>query len=192
MWGLLLMFIATGSDLNQRIIDFRAQLNDPSLAVRIANDLANKLQEAFRNTGLISRSGATLQALSYVSNPERISNGWAIGVGRYRDLGDESQPAPMGTLRDFFADNPVLRPTPWRMIPRPYQEKLAQLRRMGLYGGRGATYANYAWVQNAGNSVAYIPARNFMTLGLNTWRSNVPKLIGEWWIRRSRSFGGKI
>lgn len=180
------MITVSGDSLDQAILDLRGRLNSPDLVTQIGRGLSDQLKESFTDSGLISRSGATLRALSFVGEPQRIGNAWTIGVGSREDLGEENQPAPTGTLRAFFGDNPELYPTPWKGIPQSYQEKLAQLRRTGLYGGRGATYANYMWVQNAGAPSAYITGRHFIESALAQWRSDVPNIISEWWTSLGR------
>ncbi len=175
------MFTTSGDSLDQAILNLKGKLNSPDLVTQMGQSLSEQLKESFTASGLISRSSATLEALSYVGEPQRISNGWTIGVGNRDDLGAEDEPAPRGVLREFFNDNPELRPSPWRGIPESYQEKLASLRRAGMYGGRGPTYANYMWVQDKGSAEAYISGRHFIESGLAMWRSIAPDIISSWW-----------
>lgn len=171
----------SGTSLTQWIDGLRGKFNSPDLVQSLGNALAEDLVQAFQESGLQSQSGATVRALSYVGEPERSGNAWRIGVGDKDALGNEYDPAPRGTLRQFFNDNPGLKPTPWRAIPPAYKQQLELMRRAGMYGGRGPNYANYMWVQNAGNSAAGISGHGFIEMGLSTWRGQVPDLINEWW-----------
>jgi hypothetical protein len=146
----------------------------------LGESLAENLVSSFGAVGLVSRSGATVRALSYVGGAERTGDGWSIGVGNVDVTGEENDPAPAGTLRAFFEDNPYLTPSPWRRIPQAYKEKLEAMRRSGMYGGRSSEYANYMWVQDRGSSEAMIKGRNFISRGLDVWRGNAPAIINRY------------
>lgn len=170
----------TGQGFNTFIEGIRRKLDSPDLIQQLGNSLAQALKEGFQSSGLQSRSGATVAALSFVGEPERVGNGWRIGVGNADEAGHPEDPAPSGTLRQFFQDNPVLRPTPWRRIPPDYKEQLEVMRRAGMYGGRGPSYANYLWVQNYGSSGAEIEGRNYIDPAIDQWRQQVPEMIQEY------------
>ncbi len=169
----------TGGRFEQFISGIEAKLDSSDLIVELGNRLSEQLRLGFSASGLTPRSGASIRALEYVGQPERITNGWRIGVGNADALGDESQPAPRGVLRAFFSDN-KLKPTPWRGIPPDYKVKLEAMRRAGMYGGRGQNYANYLWVQNRGNMGVYISARNFIGPAIERWREDARYLIEEY------------
>jgi len=170
-----------GAGLDQWIAGIKGRFESPELIQQLGQSLADDLGLAFMASGLTSRSGAGFKAITTVNEPEKTANGWKIGVGDRKALGDENQTAPRGTLRAFFEDNPTIRPSPWRGIPQSYKEKLEAMRRAGMYGGRGPDYANYMWVQNRGSGEAHIAGRHFIETGLNRWRGRVPDIINQWW-----------
>ena len=183
--------LITGNRFDQRIEMIQKSLNSPDLVEAIGYNLAAHLAEQYSFSGLEVRSGAALNALTYVGEAERVGgNAWTIGVGNREDLGEEDQPAPEGTLRAFFNDNPEIPPSPWKFIPPDYKMKLEQLRRMGMYGGRGPSYANYIWVQNNGSASAYIDRRQFIDGALMYWRNEAQSIADEWW--KSIGFGGRM
>jgi hypothetical protein len=167
-------------NLDQVILELRNRLNSPDLAKALGKSLSEHLQDSF-SASLEERSGNTLRALEYISEPQREGNRWIIGVGKKSDLGTADEPAPVGTLREFFDDFPELRPGPWKSIPESYQDRLAQMRRQGMYGGKGPTYANYAWIQNQGAPTAFINATHFIDTAKQEWQADVPRVIDEWW-----------
>lgn len=129
-------------------------------------------------------TGATVNALSYVSEPSRTATGWEIGVGDKSKTGDESTPAPRGTLREFYdyleGTGRVWRYTDWWGLSRANKRLLAEGRRAGLWGGRGVDYANYMWVQNAGNSKAGIVGTHFLERALDQWRGQASQIIQDY------------
>ena len=46
-----------------------------------------------------------------------------------------------------------------------------------MFGGRGADYANYMWIQNYGNRRARITGTHFIERSTQQWRSTVPDTI---------------
>lgn len=171
----------SGTSLDQYISNLEAKFNSPDLIEAMAESLAGHLQESFQASGLQSRSGAGLSALTYVGEPERTGQGWSMGVGDRDALGGENDPAPRGVLRQFFSDNPSITPSKWRRIPRSYKEQLEAMRRAGMYGGRGPNYANYMWIQNSGNATAEIGGRHFIESAVSEWKTQVPDIINDWW-----------
>lgn len=170
----------TGDRLDLAIEGLERSLNSPDLVRMLADDLADSLEEAYFTSGLQVVSGAGLQALTYVGEPQRRGSGWSIGVGDADALGSESEPAPKGVLRQFQEDY-GLRPSPWKHMPMRYQDILASMRRTGMYGGRGPKYANYMWVQDVGSYDAYIRSRKFIDRGVSSWRSRADDVVAEWW-----------
>jgi len=171
----------SGDNLDQFLEGLESRFNSPEVAMLLAQDLSEKLVESFSSSGLDSRSGATVRALSYVAEPERTGNGWILGVGDRDALGEEDQSAPRGTLRSFFSDHPEIRPSPWAYIPQSYKDVLESMRRAGMYGGRGPDYANYMWVQNAGNAEAGISGKHFIESALSSWESGSDDIVNDWW-----------
>jgi hypothetical protein len=149
------------------------------------------LVEAF-STKLESQSGATVRALSVVGEPYRWSNqygtGWKVVVGDAEALGNKSDSAPRGTLRAFYdylegnleSTGRVIPYTPWAQIPNYYKGLLEQGRRAGMFGGRGPNYANYAWIQDAGNAKADITATHFIEEGKKLFESRTSGYLREW------------
>jgi len=163
--------------LDTFIEGIKRKIESPDLIVELGNSLSQNLVAAVGSSGLSSKSGSIVKALSKVGEPERTPTGWRIGVGDAKATGLPSDPAPRGTLRAFFTDNPGVRPSPWRGIPPNYQDVLERMRRAGMYGGRGADYANYMWVQDKGNTKAHISPRGFINTGFTTWKAQVPGII---------------
>lgn len=170
----------TGNRFDQFIDGIQRKIESPDLIVSLGNRLSEQLQLGFGASGLTPRSGATLRALESISEPERTGNGWRIGVGDASALGSESDSAPRGVLRQFFEDNPQIRPSPWRRIPETYKQKLEAMRRAGMYGGRGPNYANYFWAQDQGSTGAHISKRDIVNPALDRWRSEVPYFIEDY------------
>ena len=160
------------------LIRLEQKLNSPDLIVALGTDLATSLvAEAQFNRP----TGATAAALSVVSAPDRTSTGWSIGVGDKSKTGDRNEPAPTGTLRDFFTylerTGVSIRPTNWWGLPRDLKEQLAVERRGGKFGGRGGGYANYMWVQNYGNSKAGIVGTGFLERGVQRWTERANETV---------------
>ena len=167
----------SGDNLDIFIRDVEDSLESSELISSLGDTLSGTLVDSFHASGLQSKSGATVKALEYVSDPQRIDGGWKIGVGNGDALGEEGQSAPRGTLRSFFSDRPEIRPTTWAGIPPSYKDVLESMRRSGMYGGRGPDYANYAWVQNSGNSAAGIPSTGFIDSGVSNFMTAADDVI---------------
>lgn len=167
--------------LTQVITGIQQKLESPDLIVALAKSMSGHLVDAFGTSGLQSDSGATVSALSKIGEPEKTATGWAIGVGDGDAVGSENTPAPRGTLRAFYnylaESGRVWRYTDWWGMSRANKRLLANARRAGLFGGRGADYANYMWVQNAGNAKAGVRAHHFIEAGLQAWRQDAPDII---------------
>ena len=141
-----------------RLLD---KLESPELIQRLGADLAQRLSDNSPHA-----SGATSRAWLHLGKPERIPNGWAIGVGSGDAFGDRNQSAPSGTLRAFFdyLDNAGIEfngYTDWWGLSKDNKTLLEQRRRAGKFGGRDADYAPYMWVQDAGNAKAGVRAKRF-------------------------------
>jgi len=170
--------------VNERGLDtfiegIRQRVESPDMIVALGNSLSNHLVESLESSGLTSRSGATVRALSFVGKPERTSSGWRIGVGDKSATGLPSDSAPRGTLRAFFDDHKDIKPSKWRYMKQSTKDILEGMRRAGMYGGRGQNYANYMWVQDKGDmsDKVRIPARGFVNTGLTAFRSEAPNII---------------
>jgi len=170
--------MATGS-LAGFIQSIEVKFNSPGLVMQLGYSLANSL---LKNTPI--DTGAAERALTYVGEPERTSTGWSIGVGDKSRTGDKDDPAPSGTLRDFFTylkqSGVKVRPSNWWGLPGELKQKLAAERRAGKFGGRGEGYANYIWVQNYGNAKAGITATHFIEKSLDEFRANSDRIIGDY------------
>jgi hypothetical protein len=156
-----------------RVLD---KLESPELIERLGASLSKQLAD---NSPVAS--GANKRAWQHIGTPTKIVGGWRIGVGDGEALGSPDDPAPRGTLRAFFdyLESQGAKPayTDWRNMQPAHQDKLEELRRGGLFGGRGADYANYAWIQNAGNMKARVTATHFIDRSLAEWRSEVPAIV---------------
>jgi len=165
------------------IIRLQRKLESPDLIQQLGETLADSLQQGFDASGLKSDSGATKNALSKVGQPQRTGSGWSIGVGDARRLGEPNETAPHGTLREFFRDFPEAFAPAWKYIPQAYQEKLAQMRRAGMYGGRGPDYAHYAWAQERGSARAFIPQRAFIEYGRGMFAARATRIVEAYFAR---------
>jgi hypothetical protein len=129
-------------------------------------------------------SGAAAAAISEVGEPERTLDGWAITVGNKSKTGLPEDSAPSGTLRAFFdyleGTGRVWRYTDWWGLSRENKTLLEQGRRAGLFGGKGANYANYIWVQNYGNAKAGIAGTHFIERSLAEFRKEASSIIREY------------
>ncbi len=163
--------------------NLESRIVTPELVQELGNRLAEKLVDGFNSSGLVSRSGATVAALSSVGEPVQRGNGWSIGVMDASAAGHPEDEAPRGTLRDFFTDmrraypQDNLRPSPWKDIPQTYKDFLEAERRSGMYGGRGPDYANYLWVQDEGNARIYIPSHPYIARSVDEWKAEAPDII---------------
>jgi hypothetical protein len=166
----------TGDRFETLIAGIERKLDSPDLIIELGESLAGHLKDGFAASGLQSRSGATIAALTYVGQPESSGTGWSIGVGDANAAGSESDSPPRGVLKAFQQDN-SLRPSPWKDMPQTYKDKLESLRRSGMYGGRGPMYANYLWVQDRGSAEAYISGHNYLDPAVAAWRQEVPSII---------------
>jgi hypothetical protein len=169
----------TGDRFETLISGIERNLDSPELIIELGNSLTEHLAAGFAGSGLQSRSGATVAALSYVGQPEPSADGWSIGVGNADAAGSESDPAPQGVL-SAFQENNKLRPSPWYQMEQTYKDKLESLRRSGMYGGRGPMYANYLWVQDRGNSKAFIDAHNYIDPSVEAWRQEAPDIVNRY------------
>lgn len=171
--------------LTDRLRQLQAKLQSPDLITHLGLGLAeNLVNEAPMDTG------ATKLALGKISEPNKTAIGWQIGVGDKTKTGDESTPAPRGTLEAFYkylgVDDEesnigrVWRITNWWGMSRANKDLLAQGRRAGLWGGRGIDYANYMWVQNSGNSEAGITSTHFLERALEQWRGQASQIIQDY------------
>jgi len=173
------------SGLNRFIDDIKLRFDDPGLVRVLGQELSKDLTSAFSESGLQSRSGATIQALSTIGEPEKVGRGWRITVGDKSALGSPDDPAPRGTLRRFYdyleGTGRVHAFTKWSGMSRSNKELLQEMRRAGLMGGRGPRYANYMWVQNYGSATAEISGRHFIERGQERFRSRASGIINDWW-----------
>jgi hypothetical protein len=153
----------------------------------MAEELALKLAD-FAPMGEWN-GGALKDALSFVSEPVDMGDGWSIGVGNKKYLGDESMSPPRGTIAAFLTDNPQYYILPrknrppkymaWAFLPEAAKAKLDAERMAGKYGGVGAQFARYAWSQNYGNASANIVAQGFLEKAIESWRSEVPQMVSR-------------
>jgi hypothetical protein len=181
----------TGESLTQFISGLKRQFNSPDLIQELGQALSDNLVEAFTASGLNSRSGATVEALSVVGEPQRTGTGWNIGVGNKEALGNENESAPRNTLREFYdsiggGTGQVRKYANWQGLSDSNKALLEQGRRAGLFGGRGPKYANYMWIQNKGNPKAIITGRHFIEQGVASFQSQAPNIINEWWASLGR------
>jgi hypothetical protein len=153
--------------------------SSPELIEKLGADLSKRLSD---NSPV--DTGATARAFKHIGQPTKIVNGWKIGMGSGEAFGSEDEPAPCGTLRAFYSylesQGVEVRYTDWRNMEPAHQDRLAQARRKGLYGGRGVDYANYMWIQNAGNSRAHIRPLHFIEKSITEFRSSVGDIIREY------------
>ena len=161
---------------NQVLERLKQKLSSPELVEQLGTSLATQLSAvAPRETG------ATAAALGTVGTPTQTGAGWSIGVGDKEKVGNRNEPAPSGTLRDFYeylknTGNGV-KPTDWWGLAPDLKELLASERRTGRFGGRGAGYANYMWVQNYGNAKARIRGTYFLQEAIKAWRAQVSEIV---------------
>lgn len=169
----------TGTDRIERLKGLFVDIDSPGLIMQLGYALATILA---RNAP--SASGAAAYAISSVGEPERITGGWAIGVGDKSKTGMPNDPAPRGTLRAFFdyleGTGRVWRYTDWWGLSRENKTLLEQGRRAGMFGGRGADYANYIWAQNYGNATAGITGTHFIERSLTEFRKEAQRIIEEY------------
>ena len=165
--------------LTERLHQLQIKFNSPGLAMQLGYSLATALLE---NAPV--DTGATASAVSRVTDPERTATGWSIGVGDKTKTGDESTPAPRGTLRAFYnyleGTGRDFRYSNWRGLSKDNKTLLAQGRRAGLFGGRGIDYANYMWIQNSGNAEAGITGTHFLEHALEQWRGQASQIIQDY------------
>jgi len=181
------------ANLSQFIDGIKLRFDSPELVTRLGQELAKDLGQAFSASGLQSRSGAGLAALTTVGEPTRNGRGWQISVGDKSALGSKNDPAPKGTLAQFYTylegTGRVRKYTKWAQMSKSNQELLEKMRRAGLMGGRGPKYANYMWIQNYGNATAQITGRHFIENGLTAFRARSRGIINDWW-NKSGHMGG--
>lgn len=170
--------------IDRFLIQMDRKLNSPDLAIQLAQDLSSKLVASAP-----VETGATKAALSKIGEPQRTATGWTIGVGDKEQTGSEGESAPRGTLRAFFdylaASGLPVRPSNWWGLSSDNKALLLQGRRTGKFGGRGAMYANYMWIQNRGNAIAGIRGTMFIDRAILEWRANVPNVIRGYFAQAS-------
>lgn len=169
----------TGTGRTAYIEGVISKYDSPGLIMQLGYSLATIL---LKNAPIAT--GAAASAISEVGEPERIMNGWAITVGNKSKTGLPQDSAPTGTLRAFFdyleGTGRVRRYTDWWGLSRENKTLLEQGRRAGMFGGRGADYANYIWVQNYGNAKAGITGTHFIERSLAEFRKEASRIIGDY------------
>lgn len=176
------MPVTSSGNIRQHVQGVVRSLDSPELIESLGQLLAEEL-----GARAPVASGAARDALTVVWPAEKTSTGWAIGVGDASLTGKPSDPTPRGTLREFFNDNPGVRPSAWKYLSYLNKMRLETARRAeGKYGGRGARYANYIWVQEFGNNRAGVVARPFMAEAEEAWRSKAQTMVGDYLLGLSR------
>ena len=172
------------------------------LATHLGEELAESVVSEYFSSGMKSQTGNTVDALSYVGQPERTGLGFKIGVvGDGRRIGNPSEASPKGTIRDFlewynrqpdlpkfFIRGSVPSNFAWWMLSAVQKQILQRERESGRFGGETAVAAGrvpYMWGHEQGNAKASIYGRHFIERGLVKWRARVPTIIDEWY--RSRA-----
>ena len=190
-----------GTLANRLAAKFDRVFNE-ELAVHLGQELASDVVQEYFASGMKSQTGNTVDALSYVGQPERTATGLKIGVvGDRQRTGSPSDSGPKGTIRaflkwyseqeglpQFFIRGGVPSPYAWRMLSETQKKVLQQERLSGRFGGESAAGVGrvpYMWGHEQGNASATIQARHFIEKGLARWRSRVSGLIGEWYRARA-------
>ena len=169
----------SGYDIALRL---KQKIESPDLILELGQALSDDIGLSFVASGLRSKTGSALDAITDVGTPQRSGAGWSIGVGNAGRTGRPGGSAPRGVLEEFLRDND-LGPRYWKYIPKLYKDKLEMMRRAGMYGGRGPDYANYVWAQERGNGRALIPARGFIEAGLGRWMSRASGIVGGYFAK---------
>ena len=191
-----------GTLANRLAAKFDRVFNE-ELAVHLGQELATDVVAEDFASGMKSQTGNTVDALSYVGQPERTATGLKIGVvGDRQRIGSSSDSGPKGTIRafldwyseqkglpQFFIRGGVPTPYAWRMLSETQKKVLQQERLSGRFGGESAAGVGrvpYMWGHEQGNaSAAITQARHFIEKGLSRWRSRVSGLISEWYRARA-------
>src|SRR3990167_2183001 len=91
-----------GSLANRIAAKFDRVFNE-DLATHLGQELASDVVAEYFASGMKSQTGNTVDALSYVSQPERTATGLRIGVvGDKGRTGQPSDSGPKGTIRAFL------------------------------------------------------------------------------------------
>jgi hypothetical protein len=79
------------------------KLSTPEIVVSLGNRLVNNLANSLGASGLKQQTGNLYKGIIAISEPEKTSAGYAIGVGNLNVLGSETDLTPPNTIRDFLS-----------------------------------------------------------------------------------------